>query len=289
MSQPMPMYRQIAAELQRRIEEGELPPGVQLPSELELREQYGEQYGQDGKEISRNTVRDAIQLLVSRGLVETRPGQGTFVLRKVVPFVTRLNVDPDAGGVEDKVYASEVERQGRTPEATLPQVEIQSASDLVARYLELDKGAQVISRHQKRMIDRAPWSMQTTFFPMKDLLGRGAAATRLLEATSLEEGAIQYLRAHLGINQVGWRDTIIARPPNTEERAFFGLSDKVQVAMFEFRRTGYDEDGTPMRFTVTVYPADRNQFELEAGRVPAAEPPAPEPTAERGRAGKRSG
>jgi GntR family transcriptional regulator len=104
-----------------------------------------------------------------------------------------------------------------------------------------------------------------------DLLQRGLAATRLLEATSIEEGAIQYLRKHLQINQVGWRDRIIARPASGDERAFFGLSDKVQVAMLEFRRTSYDEDGKPIRVTVTVYPAYRNQFELQAGRVPSNE------------------
>jgi len=264
MSQAMPMYRLIAADLRRRIEDGELPAGTQLPTEVELREEYA----QDGRDVSRNTVRDAIQLLVARGLVETRPGQGTFVLRKMVPFVTRLNIDPEPGGIEDEVYSSEVERQGRKPDATPPQVEIQLASDLVARHLRLSQGEQVVSRHQKRMIDGMPWSMRTTFFTMKDLLERGPAATRLLEARSIEEGAIQYLRRHLQINQVGWRDTIIARPPNPEERTFFGLSDKIQIAMFETRRTGFGEDGKPIRFTVTVYPADRNQFELEAGRVP---------------------
>jgi GntR family transcriptional regulator len=78
---------------------------------------------------------------------------------------------------------------------------------------------------------------------------------------------VAYLET-LGIKQVGWRDTIVGRPPTPHERAFFGVSEKVQVAIFEFRRTGYDENGTPIRFTVTVYPADRNQFQMEAGRVP---------------------
>lgn len=258
-----PMYRQIAEDLRRQIESGELAPGAQLKSEVELREEYG----QDGKEVSRNTVRDAIKLLVFRGLVETRRGQGTFVLREVQPFVTRLNVAPEPCDIEDTVYLSEVERQGHTPQATLPRVEVQLASDLVARRLELAKDAQVISRHEERMIDGTPWSLQTTFYPM-DLLQRGPAATRLLEATSIVEGAIEYLRKQLGINQVGWRDTIIARPPNGNERAFFGLSDKIQVSIFEFQRTSYDENGKPIRFTMTIYPADRNQFELEAGRVP---------------------
>ena len=68
---PEPMYRQIAEDLRQRIESGELPQGSQLPTELELRDRY---------EASRNTVRDAVKWLMNLGLVETRPGQGTFVV-----------------------------------------------------------------------------------------------------------------------------------------------------------------------------------------------------------------
>jgi GntR family transcriptional regulator len=84
------MYRQIAEDLRERIESGKLQSGQQLESELELRERYG---------ASRNTVRDAIRSLISIGLVETRPGQGTFVVQKVDPFVTILSGEPTSGGV----------------------------------------------------------------------------------------------------------------------------------------------------------------------------------------------
>jgi GntR family transcriptional regulator len=254
-----PMYRRIAEDLRSQIESGKLAPGGKLKSEVELREEYG----QDGKEISRNTVRDAVKLLISRGLVETRPGQGTFVLRQVIPFVSRLTLDPEAGGVEDGVYKSEVERRGRVPSVTDPRVEVQAASDLVASQLQLEAGAQVVSRHQQRKIDGTAWSLQTSFYPMEFVI-RGA--TQLLMAENFKGGIVRELEASLGIKQVGWRDTIIARPPTGTEREFFDLSDKVQVAIFESRRTSYAEDGKPIRFTVTVYPADRNQFALEAGR-----------------------
>lgn len=56
------MYLQIVDDLQCKIEAGDLGPGNQLPSEMELREQY---------DASRNTVRDAIKWLITRGLVET--------------------------------------------------------------------------------------------------------------------------------------------------------------------------------------------------------------------------
>ena len=74
-----PMYRQIAEDLRAKIESGELAPGTRLRTELELREDY---------DASRNTVRDAIKWLTNLGLVETRPGQGTFVVQKIAPFVT---------------------------------------------------------------------------------------------------------------------------------------------------------------------------------------------------------
>ena len=80
-----PMYRQIAEDLRRQIEDGELLPGDQLRTELELREKYN---------ASRNTVRDAIKWLITRGMVETRPGQGTFVVQRIIPFVTTLTGDP---------------------------------------------------------------------------------------------------------------------------------------------------------------------------------------------------
>jgi GntR family transcriptional regulator len=256
-----PMYRQIAEDLQSRIESGKLPPEKPLPSEDDLREEYG----RDGRNVSRNTVRDAVKLLIGRGLVETRPGQGTFVLRKIVPFVTKLSTDPVPGGGEETVYESEVERQGRKPEPTRPRVEAQLASDLVARQLQLDEGAEVISRHQERRIDGAPWSLQTSFYPM-EFVTRGVS--QLLLARDFPDGIVKTLEDSLGIKQVGWRDTIIARPPNAGERAFFALSDRVQVAVFETRRTGYDQNGKPIRFTVTVYPADRNLFEMEVGDVP---------------------
>ena len=258
-----PMYRVIADDLRRKIESGKLAAGTQLKTEVELREEYG----QAGTLISRTTVRDAIKLLVAGGLVETRAGHGTFVLGRTDPFVTKLNADPTAGGVEDEIYRSEVERQGRMPDETRPRVEVQLAQAEIAQLLNLkaEPGAQVISRHQQRSIDGTPYSMQTTYYPMQFVTDK--SATRLLDARDIEGGIVDYLRS-LGIDQIGWRDQFLVRPPDANERMFFNLSDRVQVAMLEVRRTGYDRDGNPMRVTVTVYPGDRNRFEMEAGEVP---------------------
>lgn len=260
-----PMYRQIAEDLRRQIEAGELAPGAQLRTELELREKY---------DASRNTVRDAIKLLITRGLVETRPGQGTFVVQKIVPFITTLTGDPEAG--ESGPYLREVEAKRRSPKATAPRVEIQQADTDQTAELRLEAGATVVSRHQQYRIDGTPWSLQTSFYPF-GLVEQGA--TRLIEANDITEGAVEYLRKTAGIKQVGYRDTITVRPPDGTEARFFGLADDGRVSVIETRRTAFDEHETPIRLTISTYPADRNQLAVNVGRVPeeVADPPDAEP------------
>jgi GntR family transcriptional regulator len=253
---PEPIYRSIADDLRRQIESGELRPGQQLRTEIELREHYN---------ASRNTIRDAVKLLVTRGLVETRPGQGTFVVETIVPFVTTLTGDPETG--EGDTYTKEVKARLRVPNTTPPEVGIhQSGSPFpVLTELQLPDGSMVVSRYQRRFIDDIPWSLQTSFYPM-GLIEQGAS--RLLQAGDITQGTVVYLKETLGIKHAGYRDTITVRAPDNVETAFFKLPDDGRISIIETRRTAFDEQGTPIRLTVSVYPADRNQFAVNIGEVP---------------------
>jgi GntR family transcriptional regulator len=273
---PEPMYKRVAEDLRGKIESAQIAPGSQLPTELELMEDYGERFGDSsvrGSTISRNTVRDAIKLLVARGLVVTRPGKGTFVVRKIDPFVSTLSGSPEIGREtvrymsEVDSYASEVEESGRKPDVTVPRVEVQPASGRVASHLGLDEGAMVICRYQERSIDETPWSLQTTFYPMEWVTQGGA--NRLLIAENITDGIVGYVEDTLGVKQVGLHDLITARVANGHEVTFFDLPEDGQVAVFEVSRVGFDEHGRPLRLTVTIYPADRNYLAYDEGQVPA--------------------
>jgi GntR family transcriptional regulator len=265
-----PMYRQIAEDLREQIESGTLKPGRQLPTEPELREQYG---------ASRNTVRDAIKWLATLGLVETRPGQGTFVVQKMDPYVTTLTGDPRGPGGDITVTAQYGDAAGDQPggverritSTTIPQVEIQQASADVAGLLRIAEGSQVISRHQKRYVQETPWSLQTTFYPMGFVL---QGASRLIEAADIQPGTVSYLADTLGLRQVAYRDWITVRAPDATEAQFFNVPQDGRIEVFEIFRTAFDQTGTPMRLTVSVYPTDRNQFIINVGEVPDAGVPA---------------
>jgi GntR family transcriptional regulator len=87
-------------------------------------------------------------------------------------------------------------------------------------------------------------------------------------ADDIKGGTVQYLADSLGLRQVGYRDWIRVRAPDTTEAAFFNLPPDGRIGVFEVFRTAFDQTGTPMRLTVTVYPTDRNQFIVNVGDVP---------------------
>jgi GntR family transcriptional regulator len=231
-----PMYRQIAEDLRQKIESGELAPGSQLPTELELRERYDN--------VSRNTIRDAVRWLTTRRLVATQPGRGTFVLEQPKPFIVPLN-ENEVGGAKSSTFEETVVWQGGD---------------------HVKKGMLVVGRHQERSIDNRPSSLQTSFYPM-DFVEHGA--TELLRATDITDGATKYVEGKLAIKRAGYRDRLRVRAPNSGEVRFFGVPDDGTVLMVETHRTAYAQGGKPIRYTVTTYPADRNQFVIEFGDVPS--------------------
>jgi len=245
-----PKYRQIADSLREEIDAGVLKAGTQLSTEIELSGQW---------RASRSTVREAIKLLTELGLVEARPGQGTFVQAKIVPFVTDLSADPAKFGERDgDLYSQSVKAQHRVPDSTTPRVETHLAVGEVATELELPARSLVLSRHQQRFIDGQPYSLQTSFFSMNLVTVRGA--DRLIVAEDIREGSTQYLRDALGVKEAGYRYLITVRTPDRIETTFFRLPEDGRVGVFENLRTSYDQDGNPFRLTVTVCPGDRNEF-----------------------------
>ena len=70
-SSPVPLYFQVAQQIEHAINEGELAPGDRLDNEISLAEQFG---------LSRPTMRRAIQELVDKGLLVRKRGVGTQVV-----------------------------------------------------------------------------------------------------------------------------------------------------------------------------------------------------------------
>lgn len=64
-------WQRVAREIETDIASGRIPPGAALASIVRLAEQYG---------VADHTVRRALRDLRERGLIETLPHKGSFVL-----------------------------------------------------------------------------------------------------------------------------------------------------------------------------------------------------------------
>ena len=177
-----PMYRQIAEDLREQIESGKLAPGQQLPTEIELRESYN---------ASRNTVRDAIKWLTTLGWSRPVRARAPSSSRRSTRSSPRCRAIPDrfrwrrrrqlpVGSEQAGQETCDQPDPGRDPESL----------GRGLHGLEIPKGTEVISRHERRFIDGTPWSMQTSFYPI-DFADRGAE--RLRSARDIEEGTVRYL------------------------------------------------------------------------------------------------
>ena len=84
------LAEQAEEQIYEYITQQELKKGDRLPNEFQLADRFG---------VGRSTIREAVKLLVSRGVLETRRGSGTYV-RDAVPS----DLDPlNLRSAEDKV------------------------------------------------------------------------------------------------------------------------------------------------------------------------------------------
>jgi GntR family transcriptional regulator len=121
-----PLKTRLHRELKERIANGHYAPGIQLPSEAELVEQYG---------VSRSTVRSALSALEAEGLIVRRWGVGTFVCdRQHI-----ANPITEAVDFRELIAAS-----GFTPGVTVGQASLIKADSDNAAALEVPEGSTLL-------------------------------------------------------------------------------------------------------------------------------------------------
>ena len=119
--------RQVAQHLRSRIMQGEFTPGARMPSETQIAQEYA---------VSRVTVRTAVKLLESQGLVDVRHGSGTFVC----DFGTGIK----AGIQELRSITETIREMGFTPSMERHKREVRPASDHERTRLDLNDGEEIL-------------------------------------------------------------------------------------------------------------------------------------------------
>lgn len=242
-----PKYHQIADQLRAQILAGELEEGAQLPGEIELMTSF---------DVSRSTIRLALKRLTDEGLLQSDQGRGTFVRGRYKPFEwnwstleSRSRHITSRSGQDQDQWATSVIEAGRVPHQDIS-VSIVNPPPAVVDRLGLDPETGVaVLRRRVRFVDREPYLLADSYFPVDLVQGTLLMAPRDVSAPG---GVL----ASAGLVQVRYHDEIVPRMPTRREIEMLRLPAATPVA--EHTRTGYDKDDRALRVMVTVLPGDRH-------------------------------
>ncbi|MFL5881582.1 MAG: GntR family transcriptional regulator [Actinomycetota bacterium] len=230
-SSPVPMYYQVAQQLEQAIEAGELALGTRLDGELALANQLG---------VSRPTLRRAIEYLVDRGYLVRRRAVGTQVVHPKVRRPVGLT------SLYDDLTASR-----KDPRTTVLSLETAPASDRVAHALGLEDGQEVVAVERLRYADGQPLAVMRNWLPV------GLVE---LDVGQLERSGLYRLMRAAGIGLHLASQTIGARGAGAAEAKL--LQAHKGEPLLTMERTTYNENGQPVELGDHLYRASLYSFEI---------------------------
>jgi len=140
----VPLYYQLYQILLDQIRSGVLQPEDMLPSEAELVEEFN---------LSRSTVRQALDMLVNDGLIHRRRGQGTFVATPTI----EQNLSRIISFWED------MRQRGLRPATKVLSSELVAAPEDIAAALQIKAGEELANIVRLRLADDEPMSVEHSF------------------------------------------------------------------------------------------------------------------------------
>lgn len=144
---PQAVYHQVAERLAEEIR-GVHQPGDRIPPEPELAARYA---------VNRHTLRHAVDLLESQGLVERRRGLGTYVLDPPLPYPLHSQAR----------FSDNLAAAGRGRESRLLQAACEPVPAEVGAALRLDPGNTAWRLETLRAVEGRPVTLITHWLPLK--------------------------------------------------------------------------------------------------------------------------
>ncbi|MCD2158985.1 GntR family transcriptional regulator [Fructobacillus sp. M1-13] len=228
----IPRYIEIHNEIRQRIAAGEWKTNKRLPAERELAASFN---------VSRMTLRQAIQTLVDEGILERRVGSGTFVAEK--------KVSERALGV---TYFTELmKKSGRQAQSVTVSYKVTTPSVSEMDHLHLKAEDEVLVMERLRLGDAEPILLEQTTLPVS--LVNNFTRSELTESLykTLIDAGIQPGRAN---------QTITASLATERQAAL--LEIKRGDPILSVRQVSYDQEDHPFEYVRSYYVGDRFEFKL---------------------------
>ena len=228
---PVPLYHQIARQLEAAIEGGSLTKGTFLGNEIDLAERW---------QVSRPTVRRAIAELVEHGLLVRRRGVGTQVVNDQICRPVRLT----------SLY-DDLAEQGRSPKTAVLRFESVRAVADVATALDIRRGIRVTYVERCRSAGSLRLAILRNWL-LSDV-------TTELSAERLEGESLYALLRERGVRPHFATQTIGAAAATTVDAEILGVA--VGAPLVTMRRVMQDDTGR--RVEVGEHRYDAEHYSVE--------------------------
>jgi DNA-binding GntR family transcriptional regulator len=228
---PVPLYFQVAQQIERAIERGELRPGTKLDNEIQMADRLG---------LSRPTMRRAIQELVRKGLLVRKRGVGTQVVHGQVKR-----------SVELTSLFDDLARGDQKPTTRVLANEMIPASDEVALSLGLLPGTAAVHLERLRSARGEPLAILRNWLP---------PALGPMSTLDMENGGLYGHLRSVGVKICVASQRIGARAATNDEAKL--LNTHRGAPLLTMERISYDDTGSAVEFGRHVYRSDSYSFEI---------------------------
>lgn len=242
----VPAYRQVAADLRDKINDGTYPGGSKLPSERTMIDSYG---------VSRITIREAIGLLRTEGLVAAEHGRGVFVRpASRVVRLSRSRLSKAARDSNTAYFLGDAHANAFKPAVSVT-IRFEPAGEEHAAILGVPVGTEVLVRDRVMSADGEPVQLATSRLPRE--LTRGTLA----EEENTGPGGV-YARLEEAGHELGhYLETVRTRMPSREEATALQLGAGTPVLVV--RRVAFTVAGRPVEVNDMVMTGDRYELAYE--------------------------
>lgn len=229
-SSPIPLYHQLAEQLRGAITEGRLQPGDPFENEVAVAERL---------QLSRPTVRRAIQELVDQGLLIRRRGLGTTVSNRKVHRKAELT----------SLY-DDLKRAGQEPRTELLTLEVVTY-ERASSGLDLPADTPFLHVVRLRYVGDTPLAVMQNWLP---------PAYADISADELTDGGLYDALRARGAKPVVAQQSIGARMPTAIERRHLAM--KASQPLLTMTRMAFDAAGLGVEFGDHCYRASDYTIDL---------------------------
>lgn len=234
-----PAYLRVAADLRKKILQGDLLPGARLPSQKQIREDY---------EVSDTVALEARKVLIVEGFVEGRSGSGTYVRERLKPQrLQRSGLQPQGRPSPFRQEQADEKALGGWEARSAPE----DAEQEVAQRLKIPVGDRVMHTRYVFRSENQPVMLSSSWEP---LAVTGRTPVMLPEEGPLGGRGVVARMAAIDIVVDNVVEDVTARPCRAEEAASLGGVAGHLVMVVS--RTYYASD-RPVETADVVVPCDR--------------------------------